>query len=100
MISLRDTFLNKTLFFLIWICFSSVGYSQNESTPPTDSVKMIVSSPAATQVIDQDTSSHKLENSPLDISQNRGLYIMADEGKLQSVFWVQYGFQLFMITGI
>jgi hypothetical protein len=51
-------------------------------TPP-DTTKKIVSVDLNKDVIPQDTSHNQVENSPLDIGENRGVYILADKGTLQ-----------------
>ena len=51
-------------------------------TPP-DTTKKVVSVDLNQSVIPQDTNHQEVENSPLDIGENRGLYILTDNGNLQ-----------------
>lgn len=50
---------------------------------PADTTKKVISVDLNQSVIPQDTNHQEVENSPLDIGENRGLYILADKGDLQ-----------------
>ena len=68
----------KAIIIAVYLCISLMAYNQEL----TDSAKVILATPSPTEIA-TDSVEHKRENSPLDITQDRGLYIMADKGKLQ-----------------
>ncbi len=74
---------SKVIILLIFVFTSTLGYNQEKTDSNLDSAKVVVSTPDSEQIAIQDTIDQKRENSPLDIGQDRGLYIVADEGKLQ-----------------
>jgi len=74
---------SKVIILLIFVFISTPGYNQEKADSDLDSAKVVVTTPDSEQITIQDTIDQKRENSPLDIGQDRGLYIVADEGKLQ-----------------
>jgi len=74
---------SKVIILLIFVFISTLGYNQENADYDLDSAKVFITTPDSEQTTVQDTIDQKRENSPLDIGQDRGLYIIADEGKLQ-----------------
>ncbi len=58
-------------------------FGQEAPTAPVDSSKSVISISSSVPNDDVDSLVQKAENSPLDITEDRGLYIVADEGNLQ-----------------
>lgn len=85
MILFKYTNRYNAIIFILWIFYSLPGYSQEEAKKDVGKVAQNVYMNAAddSNIILQDTSNHMTENSPLDIQAGRGIYIMADENKLQ-----------------
>ncbi len=76
---LRSLIIRSLLISVAVLLSTSLSWSQDA---PPDSARVIVTSPNVDQQIEQDTI-QKRENSPLDITLDRGLYIVADKGALQ-----------------
>lgn len=74
---------SKVILLFICVFYSKHAYNQERTDYNLDSAKVIISTLDSAQIMIQDTVDRKSENSPLDIGQDRGLYILADEGKLQ-----------------
>lgn len=73
----------KAIVFLFFILTSLQAYNQEINVAIPDSAKAIVSIVDSDQIMNQDTIEKVRENSPLDIAHDRGLYILAEKGKLQ-----------------
>jgi hypothetical protein len=67
----------------ILLLISITIYGQDPVDLSQDSAKTVIMLPATTEIITRDSVEQQREDSPLDITSDRGLYIMADEGKLQ-----------------
>lgn len=81
-------FKNECLILCLWIFNSSIFvsiqvYCQDQVDLPQDSAKTVISLPVSEKIVAQDSAEQKREDSPLDITSDRGLFILADEGKLQ-----------------
>lgn len=72
--------LFTVLFFLISVQFSYA--QQTDSIPVIDTTKATISSAGPQQEFELDTIV-QMEESPLDIASDRGLYITTDDGKMQ-----------------
>ncbi len=70
-------------FFYILLIISTDVYGQDDTVLPQDSAKTVVLLTPTTEIVTQDSVEQKREDSPLDITSDRGLYIISDEGKLQ-----------------
>lgn len=81
-LSLFQTLLTASILFLCCMT-STLCFGQEDTDPVQDSAKVVVSIQTADSIMEQDTAVQKREDSRLDITQDRGLYILADENKLQ-----------------
>ncbi|MDH4090883.1 MAG: DcaP family trimeric outer membrane transporter [Cyclobacteriaceae bacterium] len=73
----------KTSVLLFCCMTSTLCFGQEDTGPVQDSAKVVVSIQTADSKMEQDTAVQKREDSRLDITQDRGLYILAEENKLQ-----------------
>lgn len=84
LISLNHKFHVYSISVLTAVIFFSTGASgQDNDSLPQDSSKTVVMLPATAEIITRDSVEQKREDSPLDITSDRGLHILADDGKLQ-----------------
>jgi hypothetical protein len=77
---------------------SSKKKSKNKESgahTPADTTKKIIAVDLNQNIIPQDTNHQEVENSPLDIGENRGLYILADKGNLQMRIMGSVRFSMF-----
>lgn len=74
--------LVKLFVIIVFVVFSKQGISQEVTKLKEDSAKITMANTTFIEVTKQD-SINSLENSPLDIAGNRGIYIVAEDGNLQ-----------------
>jgi hypothetical protein len=69
--------------FLAILSYSVGAYGQDTENLPQDSAKTVVMLAESQEIIDEDSLEQQREDSPLDIAIDRGLRILADDGRLQ-----------------
>jgi hypothetical protein len=76
-------FVYKSLLISIFLFISTKSSAQNNKENKSDTIKTVMAISVDSKSLDVDTTHQSRENAPLDIADNRGLYIVADSRMVQ-----------------